>query len=136
VDTLLAFDCLEHVMSPLPILQDWYRVLRPGGRCLIEWFPYKGPWGPHMESLIPIPWAASRWRKSRRAGALSRSRSSSICGADDQLPQPNSSMSISRRAATASIDSKPVSGRLSVIIPIFMETLWHVGKGPRSAAEG
>jgi ubiquinone/menaquinone biosynthesis C-methylase UbiE len=56
-DTLLAFDCLEHVMSPSPILRDWYRVLRPGGRCLIEWFPYKGPWGPHMEALIPVPWA-------------------------------------------------------------------------------
>jgi len=56
-DTLLAFDCLEHVMSPKFILNDWYRVLRPGGRCLIEWFPYKGPWGPHMEALIPIPWA-------------------------------------------------------------------------------
>lgn len=57
IDTLVAFDCLEHVMSPLPIFQDWYRVLRPGGKCLVEWFPYKGPWGPHMESLIPIPWA-------------------------------------------------------------------------------
>lgn len=57
IDTLVAFDCLEHVMSPLPIFLDWYRVLRPGGKCLIEWFPYKGPWGPHMESLIPIPWA-------------------------------------------------------------------------------
>ena len=56
-DTLLAFDCLEHVMSVRSILADWYRVLRPGGRCLIEWFPYKGPWGPHMEALIPIPWA-------------------------------------------------------------------------------
>lgn len=56
-DTLLAFDCLEHVMSPQAILRDWYRVLRPGGRCLIEWFPYKGPWGPHMDALIPIPWA-------------------------------------------------------------------------------
>ena len=44
-------------MSPAPILRDWYRILRPGGRCLIEWFPYKGPWGPHMEALIPIPWA-------------------------------------------------------------------------------
>jgi ubiquinone/menaquinone biosynthesis C-methylase UbiE len=41
-DTLLAFDCFEHVMAPGPILRDWARVLRPGGRCLIEWFPYKG----------------------------------------------------------------------------------------------
>jgi len=57
IDTIVAFDCLEHVMSPLPIFQDWHRVLRPGGKCLIEWFPYKGPWGPHMEALIPIPWA-------------------------------------------------------------------------------
>lgn len=57
VDTVIAFDCLEHVMSPLPIFCDWYRVLRPGGKILIEWFPFKGPWGPHMESLIPIPWA-------------------------------------------------------------------------------
>jgi ubiquinone/menaquinone biosynthesis C-methylase UbiE len=56
-DTLVAFDCLEHVMAPADILRDWHRVLRPGGRCLVEWFPYKGPWGPHMESLVPIPWA-------------------------------------------------------------------------------
>lgn len=56
-DALIAFDCLEHVMAPAAILRDWRRVLKPGGRCLIEWFPYKGPWGPHMEALVPIPWA-------------------------------------------------------------------------------
>ncbi len=57
IDTLIALDCLEHVMSPEDIINDWNRVLCPEGRCLIEWFPYKGPWGPHMEALIPIPWA-------------------------------------------------------------------------------
>ena len=57
VDLITAFDCMEHVMEPGKILADWARVLRPGGRALIEWFPFKGPWGPHMESLVPIPWA-------------------------------------------------------------------------------
>ncbi|UAB77572.1 class I SAM-dependent methyltransferase [Erythrobacter sp. SCSIO 43205] len=57
VDLIAAFDCLEHVMDPQSILCDWSRVLRPGGRVLIEWFPFKGPWGPHMEALIPLPWA-------------------------------------------------------------------------------
>jgi ubiquinone/menaquinone biosynthesis C-methylase UbiE len=56
-DTLLAFDCLEHIMEPKTIFREWYRALRPGGRCLIDWSPYKGPWGPHMNVLIPIPWA-------------------------------------------------------------------------------
>ena len=65
IDTMVAFDCLEHVMAPLPILKDWYRVLRSGGKCLIEWFPYKGPWGPHMESLSSDSLGACHLRTER-----------------------------------------------------------------------
>lgn len=72
IDTVVAFDCLEHIMSPLQIFQDWHRVLRPGGKCLIEWYPYKGPWGPHMESLIPIPWAHYLFGQQAMFGAAAR----------------------------------------------------------------
>lgn len=64
-DTLLAFDCLEHVMEPATILREWARVLRPGGKALIEWYPFAGPHGPHMDALIPIPWA--HWLFGERA---------------------------------------------------------------------
>ena len=57
MDTILAFDCMEHVMQPENILAEWHRVLRPGGKVLIEWYPFKGPYGPHMTAMIPIPWA-------------------------------------------------------------------------------
>jgi SAM-dependent methyltransferase len=57
IDTIVAFDMMEHVMAPQPIMREWFRVLRPGGRVVLEWFPFKGAWGPHMEALIPIPWA-------------------------------------------------------------------------------
>ncbi|NJM50590.1 MAG: class I SAM-dependent methyltransferase [Sphingomonadales bacterium] len=57
VDTILAFDCMEHIMAPQEIMAEWSRVLRPGGKVLIEWYPFKGPYGPHMNSLIPMPWA-------------------------------------------------------------------------------
>lgn len=56
-DTLLAFDVIEHVMDPAQIVDEWRRVLRPGGKVLLEWCPYRSPWAPHMEAMIPIPWA-------------------------------------------------------------------------------
>lgn len=56
-DTILAFDCMEHVSAPEAILLDFARVLRPGGKVLIWWSPYRGPWGPHMEAVVPVPWA-------------------------------------------------------------------------------
>lgn len=57
VDTLLAFDVIEHIMEPDRILTEWARIVRPSGKVLIDWCPYRTPWAPHMESLVPIPWA-------------------------------------------------------------------------------
>lgn len=56
VDVLLCFDVLEHIMEYERIVAEWYRILRPQGRVLIWWVPWWHPYGPHIESLVPIPW--------------------------------------------------------------------------------
>jgi ubiquinone/menaquinone biosynthesis C-methylase UbiE len=56
VDVVLCFDVLEHVMDVESAIDEWLRVLRPGGVVLIWWSPWYGPFGHHIESLVPIPW--------------------------------------------------------------------------------
>jgi SAM-dependent methyltransferase len=56
-DVILCFDVLEHIMDYATIIPEWHRVLRPGGHVLIWWMPYYHPWGHHVESLVPVPWA-------------------------------------------------------------------------------
>lgn len=56
-DVILCFDVLEHILDYADIIPEWKRILRPGGRVLIWWMPYYHPWGHHVESLVPVPWA-------------------------------------------------------------------------------
>lgn len=56
VDIICCFDVLEHVPHPRETVAEWHRVLRPGGEVWIWWSPWRGPYGHHLESLIPIPW--------------------------------------------------------------------------------
>lgn len=56
-DVILCFDVVEHIMNPSPIWREWQRVLAPGGHILIWWQPYYHPYGHHLMSYIPLPWA-------------------------------------------------------------------------------
>jgi ubiquinone/menaquinone biosynthesis C-methylase UbiE len=56
-DVILCFDVLEHILDYKSIFPEWLRVLRPGGKVMIWWVPWFNPYGHHVESLVPIPWA-------------------------------------------------------------------------------
>jgi ubiquinone/menaquinone biosynthesis C-methylase UbiE len=57
IDIILCFDVLEHIIDYEEIISEWHRVLRADGRIFIWWVPWLNPYGHHIESLVPLPWA-------------------------------------------------------------------------------
>lgn len=55
-DLIYCFDVIEHIMHLGLVLEEWDRVLRPGGQAWIWWSPWRHPYGHHLGSLIPLPW--------------------------------------------------------------------------------
>lgn len=56
VDYVCCFDVIEHIPSIDDAAAQWRRVLKPRGEVWIWWSPWRGPYGHHVESLIPLPW--------------------------------------------------------------------------------
>lgn len=59
VDVVYTIDTIEHLSKPKQILQDVFRVLRPGGVFLVHFNPWLNPHGSHLDDIIPFPWAHS-----------------------------------------------------------------------------
>lgn len=53
---IYTVDTVEHLNRPREILMDCHRVLRPGGTLLIHFHPWYGPYGSHLEDILPLPW--------------------------------------------------------------------------------
>jgi len=72
VDLILCFDVLEHILDYREIIGEWRRVLRTGGQVFIWWVPWLNPYGHHVESLVPIPWAHVFFSERALIGACAR----------------------------------------------------------------
>jgi ubiquinone/menaquinone biosynthesis C-methylase UbiE len=55
-DTIIMNDAMEHVDKPLDVLNECYRILKPGGRLYLNFPPYNHPYGAHLSDVIGFPW--------------------------------------------------------------------------------
>jgi ubiquinone/menaquinone biosynthesis C-methylase UbiE len=56
-DVIICFDVLEHILDYVEVIAEWRRVLRDQGEVFIWWMPWLHPYGHHIRSLVPLPWA-------------------------------------------------------------------------------
>lgn len=56
VDVVYTIDTVEHLSQPKELFMDIFRVMKPGGLCLIHFNPWLHPHGSHLEDIITFPW--------------------------------------------------------------------------------
>ncbi|MDB4676922.1 methyltransferase domain-containing protein [bacterium] len=57
IDLIISYDVFEHVSQPDRMLDECWRVLKPGGKVLIGTWGWHHPFAPHLWSTLPVPWA-------------------------------------------------------------------------------
>lgn len=55
-DAILLDSVIEHVRAPRAVLQECYRVLKPGGIVFVVFPPFYGPLAGHIDDYVMIPW--------------------------------------------------------------------------------
>jgi ubiquinone/menaquinone biosynthesis C-methylase UbiE len=59
VDIIYTIDTVEHLSQPEKTFAECHRILRPGGVLFIHFQGFYGPYGSHLEDIIPFPWASA-----------------------------------------------------------------------------
>jgi SAM-dependent methyltransferase len=57
IDIIYTIDTVEHLSKIREIFTEAYRILKPGGMMFVHFQGWYGPYGSHLEDIIPFPWA-------------------------------------------------------------------------------
>lgn len=73
-DLIFLNGVLEHIVRDrlAPALAELKRVLKPGGRILLEFPPWSSPWAAHLYEVIFIPWCHYIFSDETLIGATRR----------------------------------------------------------------
>jgi SAM-dependent methyltransferase len=56
IDTIICIDVMEHVERVEDVIQEWYRVLSPGGQAFVRHQHFDMPFAYHADRVLLIPW--------------------------------------------------------------------------------
>src|SRR5574341_1879619 len=84
-DAILLDSVIEHVRSPLGLMQECMRVLRGDGIIFVVFPPYYGPLSGHIDDYVMIPWFHLLPRRVVEKFLLSRPRQAGILSPRDAL---------------------------------------------------
>lgn len=90
-DLLLSYDVFEHVEDLYQVLQECYRVLRPGGRLYALFPPYYGPRAHHLDFITTLPFLHHVFSPSVLVEATNRILQEQPWLRDCALPRPERS---------------------------------------------
>lgn len=90
-DFVLSYDVFEHVENLNQVLQECYRVLRPGGRLCALFPPYYGPRAHHLDFITTMPFLHHLFSPSTLVQAANAILQEQPTLRDCPLPQPGRS---------------------------------------------
>jgi ubiquinone/menaquinone biosynthesis C-methylase UbiE len=71
-DVVIATEVMEHLPDPSGFLRECERILRPGGRVLLNFKTFYSPRGAHITDWVPIPWNHLLFRERTLVRVLGR----------------------------------------------------------------
>jgi SAM-dependent methyltransferase len=90
-DFVLSYDVFEHVENLRQVLQECYRILRPGGRLCALFPPYYGPRAHHLDFITTLPFLHHIFSPSVLVEAANRILEEQPALRDSPLPNPRRS---------------------------------------------